>query len=84
MQDWSDFFEQLSNYEIKLNNEWSSLLKEQGLTLRDPALRPHFFDELIKLYQKELKVLPGFITAMPEKESRSLTRPLRFGADWIL
>lgn len=84
MQDWRDFFDKLSNYEIQLNNEWASILKGQGLTLRDPSLRPQFFDELKKLYQQELNRPPDFITLMPEQDSRSLTRPLSFGADWIL
>ncbi|PKM75821.1 MAG: hypothetical protein CVU90_15590 [Firmicutes bacterium HGW-Firmicutes-15] len=84
MQDWHKFFEKLSSYEIELNNEWASILKGQGLTLRDPTLRPQFFDELKKLYNKELNVPPDFITLMPEKDSRSLTRPLSFGVDWIL
>ncbi len=84
MQDWREFFDRLSNYEIQLNNEWASILKGQGLTLRDPPLRPQFFAELKKLYKKELNMLPDFISLMPEKDSRSLTRHLSFGADWIL
>ena len=84
MQDWRDFFDKLSNYEIQLNNEWASILKGQGLTLRDPSLRPKFFDELKNLYQQELNRPPDFITLMPEQDSRSLTRPLSFRADWIL
>lgn len=84
MQDWRVFFEKLSNYEIELNNQWASILKEQGLTLRDPALRPQFFAELKKLYHHELNNLPDFIGLMPKKDSRSLTRSLSFGKDWIL
>jgi hypothetical protein len=84
MQDWREFFDKLSDYEINLNNQWSALLKEQGLTLRDPNLRPQFWAELQKLYLKELNLLPDFIRLMPEQDSRSLTRQLHFGADWIL
>ncbi len=84
MGDWHEFFERLSDYEIELNNKWTSILTENGLTLREPALRPQFFAELKKLYQQELTVLPDFIRQMPVDDSRSLSRPLRFGADWIL
>ena len=84
MEDWREFFEKLSDYEIELNNKWSSILTGKGLTLREPALRPQFFAELKKLYQDELTVLPDFISQMPVEDSRSLSRPLRFGTDWIL
>jgi len=84
LQDWRHFFDKLSNYEIELNNEWAAILKGQGLTLRDPTLRPQFFDEILKLYQQELKVLPEFISLMPEKDSRLLDRNLSFGEEWTL
>lgn len=84
MQDWREFFDKLTDFEIQLNNQWADKLKEQGLTLRDPALRKRFFDELKKLYQNDLKELPEFIINMPQRETRFLTRPLKFGLDWKL
>lgn len=84
MQDWRDFFDKLTDYEIEVNNHWAEILKEKGLTLRDPSLRERFFDELSNLYEEGFKNLPDFVTTMPERDTRSLTRPLKFGPDWIL
>jgi hypothetical protein len=84
LKEWRDFFEKLSEYEIELNNKWASVLVCQGLTLRDPEARPRFFAELQKLYQQELAAPPEFIRRMPEQETRSVVRPLKFGAEWIL
>lgn len=84
LQDWRDFFEKLSDYEIELNNQWTSILTEKGLNLRDPSLRPQFFAELKQLYLQELTEPPDFIRQMPAEDRRSLSRPLKFGVDWIL
>jgi hypothetical protein len=84
MQDWREYFDKLTNYEIQINNRWTEILTEQGLSLRDPALREKFFTELLKLYSLELLHLPDFITAMPDRETRTLRRKLRFGPDWQL
>ncbi|MDD4803291.1 MAG: hypothetical protein PHF24_10215 [Syntrophomonas sp.] len=84
LQDWKLFFDRLSDYEIEINNKWAAILTDKGLNLREPALRPQFLRELEKLYLAELKCLPDFISQMPEKESRSLTRSLSFGENWIL
>ena len=82
MKDWRDYFDKLTSYEIQINNQWADILKEQGLTLRDPSMRERFFDELRKLYENNK--LPDFITVMPEKDTRTLTRSVQFGLDWIL
>ena len=84
MKDWRDYFDKLTSYEIQINNQWADILKEQGLTLRDPSMRERIFDELRKLYEKNLSKLPDFITVMPEKDTRTLTRQIRYGLDWIL
>lgn len=84
MQDWREFFDKLTDYEITINNYWMSLLKDKGLSLRDPDLRPSFFAELINMYTKELNNPPDFMNSMPDSETRTLTRPISFGCDWPL
>ena len=84
MQDWRIFFDKLTDYEIEINNRWAELLKEQGLTLREPAQRGLIFNEVGKLYLRETARLPEFINRMPAKECRTLSRTLRFGSDWQL
>ena len=84
MQDWWNFFDELSSYEIQLNNRWSDILKEQGLTLREPRQRGQIFNGLGKLYQEELTRLPDFIQLMPAKDGKTLQRTIRFGSEWQL
>lgn len=84
LQDWRIFFERLTDYEIEINNQWADVLASMGITLRNPDLRERFFTELVKLYQDNLDKVPEFIKAMPEKETRTLRRSLRFGPEWIL
>jgi lambda repressor-like predicted transcriptional regulator len=59
-------------------------LKEKGLSLRDPSKRKLIYDELKKLYARDLNKLPDFIVNMPQKEARVLTRPIKFGLNWKL
>ncbi len=84
MQDWWDFFDELSSYEIQLNNSWAAMLSEMGLSLRNPAERETIYKELGRLYQEELARVPDAIPQMPAMESKTLRRTIRFGADWQL
>ncbi len=84
LQDWRDFFENLTEYEIETNNRWSEILAAMGITLRKPDLRDRFFSELAKLYQENLDNLPDFMKSMPKEEVRTLRRSLNFGTAWIL
>ena len=84
MQNWWDFFDKLSNYEIKLNNSWAAMLSEMGLSLRNPAERGTIYRKLGRLYQEELARVPESIPQMPAIESKTLRRTIRIGADWQL
>ena len=84
LQDWRGFFEELTDYEILLNNRRTEILREKGLTLRNPSMRKPFFDELSILYRETLQDLPAFFKTMPKTDTKTITRPLQFGADWIL
>jgi hypothetical protein len=84
MQNWRNFFDELSSYEIQLNNHWAELLKEKGLSLRNHAQRGTIFQELGRMYQEELAMAPDFIKQMPAVESNTLQRTIRLGADWQL
>lgn len=84
MQNWWNFFDQLSTYEIQLNNRWSELLKEEGLSLRYAEQRETIFRKLGRLYEEEISNAPDFIRQMPDRESQTLHRTIRFGTDWQL
>jgi len=84
LQDWREFFDRLTDYEIETNNAWTETLTGMGITLRRPELRERFFTELVKLYEQDQKHPPGFIQAMPREDTRTLRRPLKFGTDWVL
>lgn len=84
LQSWKEFFDRLTDYEIATNNELAGTLKERGLTLREPGLRPLFFETLVPLYLDRIRNLPEFITRHPAQEKVVLRRRLVFGKDWRL
>ncbi|MEA4923746.1 MAG: hypothetical protein VB084_00390 [Syntrophomonadaceae bacterium] len=84
MQNWWKFFDQLSNYEIQLNNRWSELLQEEGFSLRHPRQREAIFKKFADWYQGELSRVPDFIRQMPAEERHTLHRALSFGTEWQL
>ncbi|MDD3852481.1 MAG: hypothetical protein PHD40_02350 [Syntrophomonadaceae bacterium] len=81
---WKNFFAQLSDYEIELNNKISAQLKSEGLTLRDLENRTLFFKRLVEIFDKETSVVPDFIRAADQEQSLSLTCEIKYGEDWIL
>ena len=84
LQPWREFFERLSEYEISLNQELTDILKESGLTLREPQLRPKFFETLLPLYQQRLQCLPEFCSGFPPVEEVVIRREIVFGHNWLL
>jgi len=84
LKDWRDFFAQLTDYEIELNNLWAEKLRNLGLSLRDPLLRPRIWAEIRKSYHHTQSQIPQFIADMPATATFTIKRPLKFGADWIL
>lgn len=84
LQDWRDFFDKLTDYEIELNNQWAEILKEKGLSLRNPAQRPLIWVELKQLYQQVTEHMPDFMLPMPALAVYTLKRKLSFGEEWIL
>jgi hypothetical protein len=76
--------EQLTDYEIALNQRLADALDAHGLNLRRPELREEYFRVLIELYKKETEQMPDFINRMPEQQSFRIVRPLLFGKDWQL
>lgn len=82
--DWKQFFIQLADYEIELNNRISELLKEKGLTLRNETNRRHFFDELLRIYDREIQVLPDFFAKCPSQERFILKRDINPQCEWPL
>ncbi len=81
---WKQFFDQLEEYEIAVNNRISEELKRRGLTLRVPELRKAFYQNLIPLFKKETEVAPEFFSSCPASETVVLRRRLSFGEEWTL
>jgi hypothetical protein len=84
LQHWDQFFTQLFDYEIDVNNRITTRLVANGLSLKNPSQRARFQDELLRLYQAELQDLPNFLTAYPRLETFSVQRPITWGNDWTL
>ncbi|MGI5921454.1 MAG: hypothetical protein ACOX6I_06930 [Syntrophomonadaceae bacterium] len=84
LKEWKMFFDKLFAYEIDLNNKLAARLAEKGLTLRNPALRPDFMQELLRLYTIEVGSLPDFIKDFPQTESRTITRSIEYNQEWPL
>ncbi len=84
LQEWKEYMEQLSDYEIELNQRLADVLAQHGLSLRKPELRQEYFRILIDIYKQEIELVPDFISRMPAQQSFKIIRPLRFGKDWQL
>lgn len=81
---WKYFFEQLTDYEIELNQQLADALQEKGLTLRDPALHTEYMRVLLENYLQATQSVPAFISKMPDHASFTIRRQLSFGQDWKL
>ncbi len=81
---WKNFFEQLTDYEITLNQQLADTLQAQGLTLREPALRDEYMRVLTKYYISIIENQADFISNMPDHASYTIRRQLSWGQDWKL
>ncbi|NLB53273.1 MAG: hypothetical protein GX808_10135 [Syntrophomonadaceae bacterium] len=84
LKPWKRFFDQLADYENKLNSVIGQKLTGKGLTLRNKADRNYFFQQLLILFEKETAELPEFFRQVPEAQKFYITRPLKFKTDWPL
>lgn len=84
LKPWENFFEQLSAYEIGVNQTLSAKLLEKGLNLRRTELREQFFTELIPLYKQEITKHPDFFSNVPKVETIQIKRPIFYKKGWIL
>lgn len=81
---WKDFYNQLSDYEIYLNNKIAARLQEKGLSLRQPAQRPQFFAHMLAFFEEEIAIPPAFLAACPAREEACITRTIEYGTAWPL
>lgn len=84
LADWKNFFAELTDYEIDLNQRLAESLQARGLTLRNPDLRDEYMHVLLENYNLATKDAPEFINNMPANESFTIKRPLAFGQEWKL
>lgn len=84
LQEWKDFMQLLTDYEISLNQLFSEALDVHGLSLRNSEQREEYFRVLIELFQKEAMHIPDFIKRMPAQQSFRIMRRLQFGKEWQL
>jgi len=84
LQEWKDYMEQLTDYEIHLNQRLADALDQQGLCLRNPQSRSDYLRALVQQYQQELEETPAFMCSMPVQQSFKIVRQLHFGKEWPL
>ncbi|HWQ75021.1 MAG TPA: hypothetical protein VN441_06885 [Syntrophomonas sp.] len=84
LQEWKEYMERLTDYEIDLNRRLSDALEARGLNLRHSQSRDQYLQVLSELYMEELTHIPDFIDCMPARQTVGITRPLLFGKDWPL
>lgn len=84
LQPWKDFFAQLADYEIELNNRMAAMLQEKGLTLRDKEKREQFLNELQVIFERETATLPQFFVQLPLREEAVIKREISYGRNWPL
>ncbi|MEN6348550.1 MAG: hypothetical protein ABFD08_04005 [Syntrophomonas sp.] len=81
---WKEFFNQLEDYEITVNNKIAAVLREMDLSLRREDQREEFFTQLLRLFEEETASLPEFMASCPKIEEATVTREIKFGQDWPL
>jgi hypothetical protein len=81
---WKEFFEQLADYEISLNNGAAEFLQSQGLTLRNPADRQQAIKLMEEYLIKATSRKPAFFDEVPAEEAAVVSCELRFGKEWTL
>lgn len=81
---WKNFFEQLADYEIRLNNGTAEFLQARGLSLRKPADRQQAIKLMEEFLNKETSTKPSFFDEVPIVETAVVSCELRFGKEWTL
>ncbi|MGI6453242.1 MAG: hypothetical protein ACOX0E_07260 [Syntrophomonadaceae bacterium] len=84
LKHWKDFFDQLFEYEINLNNIIADSLSERNLSLRDSQRRGQFFSVLLELFKQETATPPAFFNTCRETEKYILKREIKYGVEWPL
>lgn len=81
---WRNFFANLFEYEIEINNQIAQIMREKGLGLRDRNRRSEFFAELVRIFEKIEANPPDFMKECPPDETATINRAINYGKDWPL
>ncbi|MGE5422501.1 MAG: hypothetical protein ACM3QW_04495 [Ignavibacteriales bacterium] len=81
---WKEYFDQLADFEIALNNTLAAQLKTEGLSLRNPADRDRFLSRLESLMDYDLYNNVPLGENLPSEAEVRIRRSLSFGREWIL
>jgi len=81
---WKYFFEQLSDYEIRLNNAISQQMQQENLSLRFAEQRSDYFKRINTHFSNLTKNMPSFFSACSPCEEFRLECTIAFGKDWPL
>lgn len=81
---WKQFFAELADYEIYINNKVAARLQEMGLSLRQPENRSPFFQKMLEFFEEETASLPAFLAECPAREEARIKRPIQYGSNWPL
>jgi len=81
---WKEYFEQLADYEIKLNNTLALCLSKEGLSLRNPQDWDQAFKLIDDMINEALNQVESLGTDLPRQEAARIVRSLAFGSEWPL
>ncbi|MDR1160173.1 MAG: hypothetical protein LBK69_06055 [Syntrophomonadaceae bacterium] len=81
---WKDFFEQIFDYEITINNTIDARMRLENLSLRVPEQRNDCFEFMKKMVLELTASMENVFTALPQQEEFWIKRELVFGKQWLL
>ncbi|MGE5415795.1 MAG: hypothetical protein ACM3UZ_03385 [Acidobacteriota bacterium] len=81
---WKNYFDEIADFEIDLNNQLATRLKSEGLSLRSRSDWDTIIKNLLSWIDFGLYESAKLGKDLPLTESFSIKRDLLFGSDWIL
>lgn len=84
MRKWADFFEQLGDLEIAINNEWAERISASGLSLRNSKDRPAIYEKAASYLEELLKNPPPLLAGDDYDQDFDLLVEIDPETEWLL
>lgn len=81
---WKQYFDQIADFEIELNNKLASRLKDEGLSLRSRDQWDTIMERLLSWIDFNLYESAPIGNDVPLTETLTIRRDILFGSEWIL